>query len=305
MQALGPLGIPLLQLATVFLMKIAYIILAHKNPIQLARLVRRLQDDGTTFVIHFDKRTGESTYRHVVDDLVTVRNVFFADRLACYWGSFNISRATLRCIHFLIDNDIEFDYAVLLSGQDYPIKSQTVIKSFFEKAQPKEFIEAFPLGSPNRWTEHTGDFQALNRIQFWHFRFRSRHLPIRIRRKFPHGFEPHGGSQWWALTRESIEFISSFSRQYPRFISYFKYVLIPDEILLNTIISNSPMRSNIVSQDLTFADWGRPNPPYPAVLSKSDFPSLLQSTKLFARKFDISTDEDILYLLDKFISSQT
>ena len=37
-------------------MNISYIILAHKPPLQLARLVEVLDDEGANFVIHLDKR---------------------------------------------------------------------------------------------------------------------------------------------------------------------------------------------------------------------------------------------------------
>jgi len=37
-------------------MKIAYIILAHKNPDQIKRLVLRLNTEGTSFFIHIDKK---------------------------------------------------------------------------------------------------------------------------------------------------------------------------------------------------------------------------------------------------------
>jgi len=49
-------------------MKIAYIILAHKLPQQIIRLVNRLNTDDTSFLIHVDKKTEHRIYQEIVRD---------------------------------------------------------------------------------------------------------------------------------------------------------------------------------------------------------------------------------------------
>lgn len=57
----------------------------------------------------------------------------------------------------------------------------------------------------------------------------------------------------------------------------------------------------IVNDDLKYIDWENPNPTPPAILGKSDFHRLVNSPKLFARKFDITRDAEILDLIDQQI----
>ncbi|GAX40936.1 putative glycosyl transferase [Tolypothrix sp. NIES-4075] len=282
-------------------MKIAYIILAHKYPEQLVRLIRSIADDSTSFFIHFDKRSSDEMYNDLVKQLSSMSNVHLLKRFSCFWGNFNIVAATIEGIRQLVHSNIDFDYAILLSGQDYLIKPINQIKEFLEKHRGKEFIETFSLASQNKWTNQDGCYQALNRIQHWHFSFRSKHLYIPIKRRFPKGLEPYGGSQWWCLSRDCIQYINDFVVNNSGFVNYFKYVFIPDETFFNTIVSNSPFKNYIVSDDLKYADWENPNPTPPAIICKNDFHKLANSPKLFARKFDMNRDVEILDLIDQKI----
>jgi len=61
-------------------LRIAYIILAHKLPGQLVRLVRKLNTKDTHFFIHVDKKTGDETYKGMTEPLREYENVFFLER---------------------------------------------------------------------------------------------------------------------------------------------------------------------------------------------------------------------------------
>lgn len=281
-------------------MKIAYIILAHKYPEQLARLVNRLATENTAFFIHVDGKTSASTYSSMVNQLQGVPNVTFIKRYKCFWGGFQIIQATLEGIKTLIKSNVEFDYGILLSGQDYAIKSNIYINKFLEQQQGKEFIEFCSLYSPeNKWHNQGGYYQSLKRVEWWHFRFRSKHLCIKQKRKFPQGLEPYGGSQWWCLSRNCLNYINDFVAKNPAFVNYFKYTFIPDELFFQTLILNSPFKANAINDDLRYADWENPNPNVPATLLKDDFPKLKASSKLFARKFDLTRDQEILEQIDE------
>jgi hypothetical protein len=282
-------------------MNIAYLILAHKNPEQLIRLIRRLEDKETSFFIHLDQKSGKKIYSQLVNELSDISQLYFLKRYRCYWGGFDIVNATIEGIKTIFETQIDFDYVFLISGQDYLIKPKTEIKIFINQNKGQEFIESFSLYSQNRWSNCEGEYQALNRVQYWYFRYRSRYICWKRKRKFPLDFEPHGGSQWWCLSRECLEYINNFIPNHPEFVNYFKYVFIPDEVFFQTIIANSPFRDKIANDDVRYADWGNPNPFPPAVLDKSYFEILKKSPKLFARKFDIKRDSEILDLIDREI----
>jgi Core-2/I-Branching enzyme len=279
-------------------MSVAYLIMGHRDPGQILRLMHALRDSGAFFVIHIDRRAGDDVFSPLSDYAATHPEVFLTRRVRCYWGGFGIAQAMIECVKTTAQAGRDFDYAILLSAQDYPIKSAAQIEEFLAKNNGSEFIESFPLAKPNRWTNHGGAFQAMNRVQYWTFFVRSRPFHLRIARKFPFGWEPYGGSQWWGLSRECVLYLDQFLRENRSFIRYFKHVLIPDESLFQTILSNSEFSGRIVNNDLRHIDWERPNPKYPRTLDMDDLEILKVSPKLFARKFDSEQSRELLEKVD-------
>jgi hypothetical protein len=282
--------------------RIAFFILCHKSPQQVIRLVERLRDDNSFFFIHVDKRADPSVHKILVsfskthpDQIILCRR-----RYRCYWGRFGIVEATISCIREAVGIGLPIDYAFLLSGQDYPIKSTAHIRSFLGDHAGKEFIESFPADEPNRWTKAEGDHNALNRVLYWTISFRSRHIQIKWRRRFPFGFRPYGGSMWWCLSKECVAYIDRFVLQNPAYTRYFRTVFIPDESFFQSIISNSPYKDRVISDDLRYTDWENPNPLYPRTLETSDLDRLMASSKLLARKFD-KRSQELLNIVDREI----
>jgi len=278
-------------------MKIAFFILAHRYPEQLDRLVGRLPPDSPVFV-HFDARAELEVYAQAESLLSRRANVRFVRRFRCYWGAMSIVHATLECIGALIAAGHDFDYAMLLSGQDYPIKDPAHMRRFLEAHRGREFIESFRLAEPNRWTLQGGSIQAMRRVEHLHLRLRSRVLSVPMRRRFPRGLTPHGGSQWWCLSADCVRFVHRFTQERPDVLRFFERVSIPDESFFQSVLSASPFAGNMSHEDLMFAVWDRPEPPHPATLGTHDLPALQRSPKLFARKFDMMRDGLVLDLID-------
>jgi len=280
-------------------MRIAYIISAYKYPGQLIRLIRRLNTDTTSFFVHVDKKTDDLIYRQMVSGLSQLPNVYFVKRHTCRWGDFGHVAATLEGIDEIVTTGTNCDYVILLTGQDYPIKPNRHIDTFFQEHAGELFLEHFSL--PCDVWENSG----LNRIEAWHVRLFNRHFsfpPGRrflFRRKFPEGFKPFGGSSYWCLSRECIEYIHRFTRANPTFVHFFRHVDVPDEIFFHTIILNSPFARKAVNDNLRYIDWRDFNAGSPAVLCKNDFDKIAMSSKLFARKFDMTIDADVLDMIDE------
>jgi hypothetical protein len=69
-------------------MTFAYLILAHKNPNQVLRLVNILAANNTYFFIHADKKADETLFKSVVG---SHENVFFCEcRKTVNWGGFSV-----------------------------------------------------------------------------------------------------------------------------------------------------------------------------------------------------------------------
>jgi len=304
-------------------MKIAYIILAYKYPEQLARLVRQLNSDDVSFFIHIDKKTSRAIYQQVVAQFKDFENVFFIKRHRSMWGSFECVKATLEGIKAVVETEVDFDYVIHLSGQDYSIKSREQIKRFLEENKGKEFLEYFPLPC-SKWKGG-----GLRRLEYWHFRWNKIHLyfppekrefksrigtilysllilPLPTRPKFSEEFPLYGGSFHWCLTGKCIKWIDTFVKQNPNFVNRFKYTYVPDEEFYQTLLMSSPFRDNIISDDLKYKDWGNDvNAINTKILEKTDFQKLKESKSLFARKFDATVDSEVLDMIDALIESDS
>jgi hypothetical protein len=277
---------------------VAYLILAHGNPKQLKRLVGTLPTSSPIF-IHFDSRADRSLYEQSVTLLGGRPNLHFVKRHRCRWGAIGIVEGTMSLIDAATTSAVPFDYAMLLSGSDYPIKSNQEISLFLRHNWGHEFIESELLTESNRWSNHGGNYKTPEKVLSRHLRFRSRIFRLPGLRTLPAGLKPYGGSQWWCLTSGALMLISQFVRENADLMKFFRYTFIPDESFIQTILSNSKLQGQITGDEIRLVVWDRPDPPYPATLKIEDLELILSSKKLFGRKFDSSKDAAILDALDE------
>jgi hypothetical protein len=273
--------------------RVAYVVSAYKYPLQLGRLLRRLSTPAASFSVHVDRKTRPSVVRAMWAAAEDVPNVRFLPRHISHWGGFGHVRATLKGLAGVVEGDIPFDYVVLLTGQDYPLRSARAVERFLGDAGGRSFMNHWPLPVPP-WGPRGG----LDRLENWHLiTYRRLHLGLPLRRRLPGGLQPYGGGAYWCLSRTVAEYAHEFVLQNPAYVRFFKHVFIPDELFFQTIIVNSPLRDTIVNDNLRYIDWSRE--PAPAILRSADLPQLAASGKLFARKFDMTVDATILDLLDQ------
>jgi hypothetical protein len=90
--------------------------------------------------------------------------------------------------------------------------------------------------------------------------------------------------------------VARFVQSRPDVVDFFRHVDIPDEMIFQTVLVNSELAGSVVNDNLRYIDWTRVLGP--ALLEARDLPALGASPKLFARKFDVSHDADVLDLID-------
>jgi Core-2/I-Branching enzyme len=254
------------------------------------------------FVIHVDKRASSDIHAAIRTFSIKSGDILLAPTVRCYWELFGIVRATLNCITEAVRSGRPFHYAMLLSGQDYPLKPVRDIHRFLESHRGLEFIEAFPLNQPNRWTLQGGVYQAMSRVRYFTFSFRSRTVHIKFPRRFYGGWQPYGpmaARSGGASPGNACSTSTNTSGKNPSFLRYFRSVFIPDETMFQSLVANSPFAKSIYANDLRYTDWRNPNPHYPRTLEGSDLDRLKASPCLIGRKFDTVQSADLLDLLDR------
>ena len=316
-------------------MEINYIVLAHKNPKQIKRLVQVLESPDSRFYIHIDLNTDIAPFRQ---ELQWLDNVFFLteqQRRLGAWGYIGIVEGTINALQQIVA-DKRNGYCVLLSGQDYPIKSSQYIASFLTRHAGTNYISAFPMPR-KEWHTHggmgrlnvykidrsykRGDYAILHsffnkefyRIKtlrdikglFWAGKYLFLFKLLK-KRKFPAYLKPFGGDQWWALPVSTVKAVLKFLNKYPDYLVYHQDSLLPDEIFFQSIIMALAQENGNamkMAPSLTYVNWVRENVELPVTFKAEDFLELADqpADKLFARKFDAETDEKILDLLDEHL----
>ncbi len=296
-------------------MKIAYLILAHNKPEQLKRLINKLNCDNVLFIIHIDEKVKGEEYKKFLSIQNNNSNIYFVEkRIKVYWGHFSIVKATLLCMNKLRDMNIEYNYALLLSGSDYPIKSNSFVFDFLQKTDKKGFVHGGEMqwvisNKKIPWIKYS--YEGLGRIRYYHFCKFAKYFSIfnhfilnsfikefLLRRNWLFTDIPYCGSQWWCLDKELIEYVLDFCRDNVKFVNYFKYTFVPDEMFFHTILFNSHYKDYIEKRSLTLTIWTQDSGSHPSTLTSKNLPELISTKELFARKFDEDVDSGILDKLD-------
>lgn len=284
----------------------AYIILAHKNPEQVRRLIEKLDDGSSTFFIHVDKNVPTDQFK----ELDAFQNkVKFVKREKTNWASYGLVMATVNALKEIRASGQNFGQIILLSGQDYPIKSNAFIDRFFKQSEYSLFIEYFTIPNHDKW-EPRGGLYRVDRYYLGH-RFHEKYTAKAInflssvltalKRKMPDNLTPYAGSQWWIIDMYAVNYILDFLDKHPDYISFHRHTFAADEVFFQTILLNAKdehLQKNLSNDNKRFLSWEDTSNAHPDVLTKKDIQALQKSPALFARKFDTGIDIDIFNLID-------
>jgi hypothetical protein len=282
-------------------MKMAHLIMAFKDPIQIERLVKRLSHEGFDFYIHVDQKIDIQPFLYLGD----MARVNFCDRrFLIRWGAYSFNNAIIESCKDILLLDSSYDFINVMSGQEYPIKPAQYIYNFFNSHIGYSFLSYEEFGT-EWWNIHK---ERVEKYSMNDFAFKGRYLVqsflnfILPKRKFPFKYKLYGGNccTWWTLSRESIEYVINFWNKNSSLRFFAKFTHVGDEFIIATIIMNSSFKDKVVNNNFRYIDWTEGGP-HPKILTAADFNSLMKSNKFFARKFDVRQDTSILDKLDTIL----
>jgi hypothetical protein len=269
--------------------------LLHKYNDQTDRLIKHLSEDFDIY-IHIDKRSSLQIKNN--------ENVFIFKKYKTYWGSFNQIIATL----FLLMQAYLKNYSryLLISGQDLPLKSNKRIIEFF-KNNNSEYIRGDKM--PVAGLGSNGGFERMTKYWPNYFHHRSNCIAYKYLFKLQHSifkiisiikirpidYEFYKGTNWINLTHKCVEKIFVYLGQNKSYIKRFKWTNCADEIFYHTIIKQLD-NLDIVNESLRYVNWDD-GPEYPRIFRKDDYSTIINSNKLFARKFDSMIDNEIVEMI--------
>lgn len=238
-------------------MKIAYVILAHKDSDHIKRLSNKLtiNTDNKVF-IHLDKKINLNKFKENCPETEKIKYVLKREEV--YWGGFSSIISTINVFEEILFEK-EYERVVILQGLDYPIKSNKEINNFFEKNKNLEYIKAFN-------ETDTKDIVNLHKYCFYWYLDKNNFLKncinrintvllklkILIRFKKPYiyvnniKYKIYRGWAHIALTKNAVQYIVNFYNKNKEFNKYFQTIYASDESYFHTILYNSYFKKNTV-----------------------------------------------------------
>ena len=234
-------------------MKIAYLIFAYKNPKLIRKTIERLTCEDSAFFIHIDRKSD-------LDPFASIRgkNVFFSEqRITVYWAEFSGVEAILLLIRQALAAPQRYDYFVLLSGSEYPLRSRKYIQHFFEENRGHEFITMAKMPAPGKPLSRISTLRVPSTRPVYRFACRvlaRLGLAQRDYKRYLGKLEPYSGLTWWALSREACQYLLEFKERDQNLTKFFENVFAPEETFIHTILGNSPFKSRM-RRNLLYEDW--------------------------------------------------
>lgn len=261
------------------------VMLCHDNLELAARMARLWTDGGAVVAIHVDRSAPAGDVARMQQALAG-HPVVFTRRRTCNWGTFSLVAATLDAAASLLACWPDVSHVMLVSGACLPLRPVSELQHFLSSHPGTDFIESvsvvdvgwtvgglneerFTLRFPFAYRRNRKFFDRCVRLQ----------RRLGITRTPPRGVAPHIGSQWWCLTRRTLQAILDDPRR-REFDRYFRQVWIPDESYFQTLVRRHSAR--IESRSLTLAKFDGQGKPY---IFYDDHLGLLERSRVFvARK---------------------
>lgn len=291
-------------------MKQAILITAYKNFEHLESIVKNFNQDFEIY-IHIDRKVKipQIIYKRLMD---YPQVKLLIQRYRIYWGDLNHVKAIiLLCKEALHSNDI--GYIHMISGGDYVVKNIEYFKIFFEQNRHVEFLENFCLPT-TRW-----EGGGLNRLKYFHFNFFFNVQTPRgwnwykkllkwqekffFKRDMFFEYNIYGGSTWWSLSRECVQYIVNYTETKPAFFRRLRFTFVPEEIYIPTIVMNSTFAKNVINDNIRYTIWEYRNGNIPANLDIRDLKPILISNNIFARKMEYPYASELIDQLQRLNSN--
>ena len=281
-------------------MKLAHLILAHRDPELLERLVRTLQHENADIFIQLDKKANIGDFKYI-ENIGNTR--FISNRVNVGWCCYSTIDATLKGFEEILLLKNVYSHINLMSGQDYPLKPVELIQEHFFANPDTTFMHTASIAD-NEWddgkarfTKYSfGDFNIPGKYQLQ--AFVNAILPPR---RLPNGLKPYGRSQWLTITPVCAQYVIDYLKNNPRVKRYFETVWAVDEVFFQTILVNSPYKDTLVNYNLRYIELDAGKRPINYTMADAD--KLTQTEALFARKFDKAVSTEVLDYIDSIITA--
>ena len=298
-------------------MNIAYLISAHTDAPQLARLVGALHEDAHYF-IHIDRKSDIKPFT----SLLKGDNIHFLEkRYDVRWGTIIEVYYQMQLLAEAVAHPVHFDHIFFLSGMDYPLWSPQRITSWLEEHKGKEILQGLRMDAPEVTAEQNRLYRTARpfyptlsakwaqRMSILGRKVREK-LGIHKSLTFNVDGQPwhlYKGSAWWCISEELARHILNVFNGKKEVEHYFINSFGQAETLIQTIAFNSPEWDGkcmltegtypglAALTPLHFIDYN----PVIKIMDETDLPRLRESGKMFCRKVVSNKSDKLVKMLQE------
>jgi hypothetical protein len=231
------------------------------------------------------------------------------DRIDVEWATWSHVELIVACLREAVARHHP-DWALILSGQDYPLRPLAAIEAELDAATSDGRIGAVREVESRRPAQ---DDEFFLRCHYRHYTrprawppvpralrplVYARELPplVGVRRLGRPPLPLYASSDWLTLARPGIAAILAAAAD-RRLTRYFRRVAVPSEAFFASVLLNDPAL-RIERDHRRYIRFPSPRAPHPVTLTSDDLEALTASSADFARKFDAEVDSEVLDALD-------
>lgn len=275
-------------------MRAAYLITAYNEPHLLDLLVATLEPDRRDVFIHLDAKSAVEAFRlpHIAQAQMVPR------RHSVFWATRSFTDAIMELLKTAVETD-RHDYFVLLSGADYPVRPVAEFEDFLAKADGRSFQMCKSALTTSEGRKRLRSHYVIKQrtrmnVALQKMLFLQSFLGRYGGRRPPSTFSTYYiGSPWFTVHRDVAQWmLDCWENEEIR--DYFSTVYCAEEIIIPTMIANSPWHESCVPQRTRFIQWQ--GTARPKSLKIEDLSKIKTSGCFFARKM---TTEASLPLLER------
>ena len=283
----------------------AILIITHGNFQILEKQLEFFDSENIDFYIHIDAKAGKLD----LDRFLRIpkrSSVHFIRRKSVEWGAYSM----IQCEMDLLETASlgHYDYYHLISGVDVPVKSCSYFEEFFSRYNGTNYVHFVSSSIAPTYIDRVKyyypfqSWRCLDRYKKIRF---GRILINRVQKKLKidrirnsEGIEFQFGANWFSITDGLTRYVLSQKKLIKQL---FRSTCCADELFLQTVVINSPFKDTLAPNAFSgeyksccrYIDWSRGNP---YTFKNSDFDELIHTGPefLFARKFDYSTDSEVV-----------
>lgn len=283
----------------------AFVILSHKQPKLLGRIVNVLKSENHYFFINVDKK--HIDFLEFKNEVEGENVTFFRESI--YHCGYSHLEVLYKIFKYALSYTTRIDYIHVISGQDYPIRSNKQFDEFFENTNHSfMYIDSgdFKESMAGRYKKYANGWY-LNKTEGLLFEIWNKfHLSFIMGKIIKRKEIPNyvGGWDWFSWERTVLEYVVNFMDQNPEYVKRYNHTLCPTEHLFPTILqdrchellieSNNPLRYISWQPHRLISETYRP-----FIFNELDYNYIKESKAFFCRKVDEANSAKLLDLLDE------